>query len=287
MRILVKMTSPIHKHFCQLVGGVQESEKSQMLCAKNHNNNNNCNCNKNGHHPIEKAEGSAGRLLPYLQPEPFAAAMISFQMVAGVVQSVLHQCKASQKPKCETPLQFNTSMEPSFCYFVVDMQPQTDNDYNYPDYGLKSCSDLSPNISDSDCFPIDLQLHRQRSISEGSDDSFICFKEEDNDDDDDDDNDEDDDEDSCPTFACTTDEKLDDGVKELRKKVHFNLSPEVHVMHAWNFAYRAARKGGWQQFARDRDRFSQRIKRVAPIIDIVLSPSHRDRVYRDRFLDVN
>lgn len=58
-------------------------------------------------------------------------------------------------------------------------------------------------------------------------------------------------------------------------------------MHTWDFAYRAARKGEWQEIARDRDRFQQRIRRVAPILNNVLTCNHREKVYKDRFLDVN
>ena len=41
---------------------------------------------------------------------------------------------------------------------------------------------------------------------------------------------------------------------------------EVHYIIAWQYAYRAARKGPWEQFACDRDRFQKRINSVNDIL---------------------
>lgn len=59
------------------------------------------------------------------------------------------------------------------------------------------------------------------------------------------------------------------------KKVHFNTNNEIQVMHVWNYAYRAARKGHWQQYACDRSRFQRRIENVGIIISRILTSDHR------------
>ena len=50
-------------------------------------------------------------------------------------------------------------------------------------------------------------------------------------------------------------------------------------MVAWSFAYRQARKGIWEQEARDRERFRHRINNTENNIGWVFSKSHRAEVY--------
>ncbi|KAL7737465.1 hypothetical protein ACLKA6_007603 [Drosophila palustris] len=278
------MSSPIHDHYrcvnassrrSQANLSVQESEKKARMMEKS---------------PEEA--GSTGGLLDTLQPEPLVAAMYSLQFVADVVnrvQSALHQCTTSQKPtnSSMTGIEFASSSEPSFCYFFIDMQPQYATEFESSchdpdlDTDLKNISDKQSTNNNSPVKTFACNMQRQRSISECSDDSFICFEDDSNSVD-------------CTTFEHvdfdstdnTDDCKFDDS-QEHRKRVRFNLKPEIHVMHTWDFAYRAARKGGWQELARDRDRFQQRIKRVAPTINTILNSNHRDKIYKDRFLDVN
>lgn len=52
--------------------------------------------------------------------------------------------------------------------------------------------------------------------------------------------------------------------------VRFNDSVQVRYMWCWNFAYRSARKGLWEQYARDRCRFHRKIAQLAKIIEPVL-----------------
>ncbi|EDW61181.2 uncharacterized protein Dvir_GJ21892 [Drosophila virilis] len=257
------MSSPIHNHYrfaATRHTQSSDSDKSELL------NN--------------PEEGSTNILLDDLQPQPLAAAMYSLQLVADVVnkmQSALHQ-----KPKNIV----DSRPAPSFCYFFIDMQPQSGNNYNYSHYNLDSCQSYK-NMSDKEYLsrsPLTVEaavfkLKRQRSISECSDDSFICFEE---------------DSESIDSAAvgcsdCNAADKISDSYnnsQEVQKRVRFNLKPKVHVMHAWDFAYRAARKGDWQEVARDRDRFQQRINRIAPILNNVLSSNHREKVYTARFLDI-
>ena len=54
-------------------------------------------------------------------------------------------------------------------------------------------------------------------------------------------------------------------------------------MVKWNYAYRAARRGPWEQMARDRDRFRTRILREGPTIEPVLRNEHRMRIWHERF----
>lgn len=60
---------------------------------------------------------------------------------------------------------------------------------------------------------------------------------------------------------------------ETQKKwkfVAFNMQPQVYTMHVWQFAYRQARKGIWEEKARDRDRFERRIKKFGEIFEPIL-----------------
>lgn len=78
----------------------------------------------------------------------------------------------------------------------------------------------------------------------------------------------------------------DSGFDEHKeKKVRFNLNLEIHIMHTWNFAYRAARKGHWENYVRDRSRFGNRIERVSSILNPILDSKHREKIYNLRFCD--
>ena len=57
--------------------------------------------------------------------------------------------------------------------------------------------------------------------------------------------------------------------KDGEKRVSFKPDSElvvVHYMIAWDFAYRAARKGPWEEYARDRQHFRRRIDSLSSII---------------------
>jgi len=68
--------------------------------------------------------------------------------------------------------------------------------------------------------------------------------------------------------------------QERQSKVRFCDTVEVHHMIAWSYAYREARKGKWEQEARDRERFRHRIINTDNCISWVLNKSHRDTIYR-------
>ncbi|KAH8390427.1 nucleolar transcription factor 1 [Drosophila serrata] len=248
-------------------------------------------------------------LMPPLQPEPLAS-MMSFQLMAmdvvSQMQSALHQCvAASQSPPGVKMAGLKLDALRRSCCFFIDLHPHSRHGFkeslDEPNSSQVS-SDKNNNADVSGgsstkagCF------RRQRSISECSEDSFICFEddadeEDDKDGEDEDEDDDDDDDDISVQFTtCCEDEDTEqadektcacssnDSSKSL-KKVRFNLKPEVHVMHAWDYAYRAARKSKWEVIARDRSRFQQRIHRIAPFINAVLTPEHRDSVYQARFL---
>ncbi|EFA05418.1 hypothetical protein TcasGA2_TC015594 [Tribolium castaneum] len=70
------------------------------------------------------------------------------------------------------------------------------------------------------------------------------------------------------------------------KKVRFASESklcEVHPMIMWSFAYQAARKGPWEEYARDRDRFNKRVRNTEAIIGHVFSDEHRSKIYQERF----
>ncbi|XP_053666060.1 uncharacterized protein LOC128715202 [Anopheles marshallii] len=95
-----------------------------------------------------------------------------------------------------------------------------------------------------------------------------------------------DDDDDSVVFREDYDDLNDDsnsssGFEE--KKVRFNLKPVVHVMRAWDFAYRQARKGDWEMAARDSERFRKRITDLEPVLGPALQPALRDKIYAERF----
>ena len=53
--------------------------------------------------------------------------------------------------------------------------------------------------------------------------------------------------------------------------LRFDLnSPTVHNLYVWSYAYKMARRGPWEQVARDQFRFKQRIEKTGEIIEPVL-----------------
>lgn len=69
----------------------------------------------------------------------------------------------------------------------------------------------------------------------------------------------------------------------MKKTVKFDLNLKVYHQYVWCFAYKQSRKGLWEQFARDRDRFNRRIERDKSEIALILSTIHREKIYRQRF----
>ena len=61
---------------------------------------------------------------------------------------------------------------------------------------------------------------------------------------------------------------------------------EVHPMVHWSYAYQAARKGHWEQYARDRQRFNGRISKTEAVMNAILDPVHRSRIFQERFEQV-
>lgn len=54
-------------------------------------------------------------------------------------------------------------------------------------------------------------------------------------------------------------------------------------MVKWDFAYRAARLGPWEEMARDRERFKDRIYSIGRILEPVLSSHVRNKIWNERF----
>lgn len=115
---------------------------------------------------------------------------------------------------------------------------------------------------------------RTRLISEASlesEDSFIVF-----------------DTGSESDFDCFDDSDTSDSESETEDetpghKVRFNLNPTVHNMIKWDFAYRAARHGPWEEMARDRERFRDRITCIGRVLQPVLASDFRTEIWKKRF----
>uniref|UniRef100_A0A8C6P5Q9 Protein phosphatase 1 regulatory subunit 15A/B C-terminal domain-containing protein n=1 Tax=Nothobranchius furzeri TaxID=105023 RepID=A0A8C6P5Q9_NOTFU len=62
--------------------------------------------------------------------------------------------------------------------------------------------------------------------------------------------------------------------------VHFSPLVQIHVMHTWSFARNTSRKGQWEEQARDRDRFRQRIVETERVVGNCFTPLHREKMRR-------
>lgn len=58
--------------------------------------------------------------------------------------------------------------------------------------------------------------------------------------------------------------------EQRKTKVQFIDKLEIKTFHTWQFAYKQARKDIWQQAARDRVRFAERINKLSKIISPIL-----------------
>ncbi|XP_064600375.1 uncharacterized protein LOC135466674 [Liolophura sinensis] len=66
------------------------------------------------------------------------------------------------------------------------------------------------------------------------------------------------------------------------KKVSFAAEDKlttVHPMIAWSHAYQSARKGPWEQYARDRQRFQRRVQEAESYLSPILDSKHRQMIY--------
>ena len=61
-------------------------------------------------------------------------------------------------------------------------------------------------------------------------------------------------------------ERCKAGGKRVRFKPEAELV-QVHLIVAWDFAYRNSRKGPWEELARDRDRFRRRIETLSKVLE--------------------
>ena len=65
------------------------------------------------------------------------------------------------------------------------------------------------------------------------------------------------------------------------KKVSFDESKNtIHYMYVWTYAYRSCRQRYWELFYLDNLRFRDRIKRIKPKLDEILSVEHREKVFQ-------
>lgn len=64
------------------------------------------------------------------------------------------------------------------------------------------------------------------------------------------------------------------------KSIRFSNCLTVYSMHTWSYAHKMARVGCWEQYARDRDRFENRIKSLVRVIEPVLTESHREKMFK-------
>ncbi|MPC34753.1 Protein phosphatase 1 regulatory subunit 15A [Portunus trituberculatus] len=89
---------------------------------------------------------------------------------------------------------------------------------------------------------------------------------------------------SSDPLLCEVNRKWKEEVqKDVQGKTNQRVTfgkETVHPMVVWGHAYRQARRGPWEQQARDRARFAQRVASLEAELSLVLDPGHRRRVYR-------
>ncbi|XP_031841541.1 protein phosphatase 1 regulatory subunit 15 [Nomia melanderi] len=154
----------------------------------------------------------------------------------------------------------------------------TENRYNAQRarFRPRLMSESSIDSEDSSCIVFEAESEvTYRNDLEDTDESDADQSSYDDEDDDDDDNDDDD-------HTCNLRELI-----SPVQKVKFNLNPRVHVMVQWDFAYRAARKGPWEQMARDRERFKGRINCIGRILNPILTTQHRTHIWQERFARID
>lgn len=69
-------------------------------------------------------------------------------------------------------------------------------------------------------------------------------------------------------------------------QVRFCKAIKVHCMIHWAFAYKAARRGPWEEYARNRERFRNRISQIEKSLEWVPASNHRNKVNTNRFSQV-
>lgn len=91
---------------------------------------------------------------------------------------------------------------------------------------------------------------------------------------------------SSNNFSTNMDEVNERWKKEVMENVTPASSSRVHFgeitvqpMITWSYAYRNARRGPWEQYARDRARFSSRIATVEAVLNPILENHHRQAMY--------
>lgn len=67
------------------------------------------------------------------------------------------------------------------------------------------------------------------------------------------------------------------------RKVRFVSKASIHPMISWDFALWSARKRAWISVALDTARFNNRIRQTAIILNPILNPTHRNKIYKNRF----
>ncbi|XP_061447188.1 protein phosphatase 1 regulatory subunit 15A isoform X2 [Rhineura floridana] len=84
---------------------------------------------------------------------------------------------------------------------------------------------------------------------------------------------------SCDPVTTET-SSVSQEANRVIKNVRFSPEVTVHPLVVWDYASRAARRGPWEEMARDRCRFRRRVAEVGAILEHCLGTEHRAKVWR-------
>lgn len=71
---------------------------------------------------------------------------------------------------------------------------------------------------------------------------------------------------------------------KMERQVTFDKNlVQIKYMVVWSFAYHSSRRGNWEEYARDRERFKRRIHFAQNALNVIFDQKHREKIFLQRF----
>ncbi|XP_070584245.1 protein phosphatase 1 regulatory subunit 15A [Erythrolamprus reginae] len=156
------------------------------------------------------------------------------------------------------PLCFSKPIQTHTDFTTASLKPQNNQETLPPSYWTRTSSKL-----EESCYLPKQLLPREDQNVERNQDTYLCCQPN-----------------SRKNTSPLAAEIISQQEIQVKKKVRFSPAVTVHTLVVWDYASRAARRGPWQQMARDRHRFHRRITQMAAILEPCLAEEHRDKVWK-------